>query len=80
MAIVRSAPGSADPLLLAEQGAAPAALSNAGWVYSKDVAGRSELFFRDDTGAEVQVTSGGVVNAGGSEAAANNAVRANIFL
>lgn len=80
MAVVRSAPSAPDPLLLAEQGSAPSALANAGWVYSKDVSGRTELFFRDDTGAEVQITSGGAVNAGGgSEPAANKLVRANFF-
>ena len=64
MPTVRSAAVNPDPLSLSEQVSAPAAVSNAGWVYSKDVAGRTELFYRDDTGAEVQITSGGAVNAG----------------
>lgn len=50
----------ADPLTLRER-AAPAAMVDAGKVYVKDVAGRSELFYRDDTGAEMQVTSGGAM-------------------
>lgn len=79
MAIIRSVGPAVDPLLLSEQGAAPAAEPNAGWVYSKDVSGITELFYRDDTGAEVQITSGGTVNVGGSEPPANRLIRANFL-
>ncbi len=80
MAHVRSVAVVPDPLLLSEQASAPATETNAGWVYSKDVSGRTELFYRDDTGSEVQITSGGAVNGGGgSEPAAAKVLRANFL-
>lgn len=79
MAVVRSVASVPDPLLLSEQASAPASEADSGWVYSKDVAGRTELFYRDDTGAEVQITSGGAVNAGAADVAANKILRANFL-
>jgi hypothetical protein len=79
VATVRSVAVVPDPLLLTEQASAPSAETDSGWVYSKDVSGRTELFYRDDTGAEVQITSGGAVNAGSTEPAANKVLRANFL-
>lgn len=49
------------------EGTAPAAAANAGFVYSKDVAGITELFYRADSGGggstEIQLTNNGIVNA-----------------
>lgn len=44
------------------EGSAPGAVANTGFLYSKDVSGRTETFFIDDTGAEVQLTSAGNLN------------------
>jgi hypothetical protein len=52
-------------LVLNEQAGSPAAEVNKFKIYSKDVAGVTELFFLDNGGNEIQVTSGGVLNAGG---------------
>ena len=43
-------------------GPAPAAVANKGFVYAKDVGGKAELFYRDEDGNEVQITSGGILN------------------
>ena len=51
-----------DPLVLNEQSSAPSAIINAGHIYSKDVNGITEMFYRDDlgnTGKETQVTRDG---------------------
>ncbi|MCE9583171.1 MAG: hypothetical protein K8T20_11825 [Planctomycetes bacterium] len=79
MAVVRSVASVPDPLLLSEQASAPASETDSGWVYSKDVAGRTELFYEDDTGAQIQITSGGAVNAGAADVAANKILRANFL-
>jgi len=44
------------------QSSAPTQKSDAGIVYTKDVSGKAELFFRDEDGDEVQLTSGGAIN------------------
>lgn len=47
-----------------EQAAAPAAVGNTGLLYTKDVAGVTELYYKDSTGAETRLTTGGLLNAG----------------
>lgn len=44
------------------QSSAPTAKSDAGIIYSKDVDSKAELFYRDEDGDEVQLTSGGAIN------------------
>lgn len=46
---------------LNEVTSAPATVAGRGSLYCKDVGGRSELFFVDDTGAEIQVTNAGSI-------------------
>jgi hypothetical protein len=43
------------------EGADPASVANAGIAYTKDVSGRTELFYEDDTGAKLQLTSAGLL-------------------
>ena len=38
---------------------APTAVADKGFVYAKDVAGKAELFYRDEDGNEIQITSAG---------------------
>lgn len=45
--------------LTIKSGSAPTALSDAGILYSKDVSGKAELFYKDDAGTEYQITSRG---------------------
>lgn len=45
-------------------GSAPTAVANKGFVYAKDVAGKAELFYRDEDGNEVQITTGGSIVTG----------------
>ena len=40
-------------------GSAPAAVADKGFVYAKDVGGKAELFYRDEDGNEVQITTAG---------------------
>lgn len=54
--------GNPPPLGMLE-GADPLAATDAGSVYTKDVSSRTELFYIDDTGAKVQITSAGAMNA-----------------
>lgn len=42
-------------------GSAPSAVANKGFVYAKDVSGKAELFYRDEDGNEVQISSGGII-------------------
>jgi hypothetical protein len=53
------------PVPVDEQVSDPASLAGRGWLYSKDVGGIAELFYRDDAGQIVQVTNNGAVNGGG---------------
>jgi hypothetical protein len=43
------------------QSAKPAAVANKGFLYTKDVSAKVELFFEDEDGDEVQLTTGGVI-------------------
>jgi len=55
-------------LRLTEQSSAPSHVANTGLVYSKEIGGLTELFYRDsngtDTGQEIQLTSNGSINVG----------------
>ncbi len=42
-------------------GSAPSAVANKGFVYAKDVSAKAELFYIDEDGNEVQLTSGGKI-------------------
>ena len=42
----------------------PTAEADKGWLYSKDVSAKAELFYEDEDGDEVQLTTGGAVNSG----------------
>lgn len=42
---------------------APTAVADKGFVYAKDVSGKAELFYIDEDGDEIQITSGGILNA-----------------
>lgn len=42
-------------------GSAPSAVADKGFVYAKDVSGKAELFYIDEDGNEVQITSGGKI-------------------
>jgi hypothetical protein len=53
--------GEADVLKLPEQAGDPTAVSDDGYVYSKDAAGITELFYMDDAGTVTQMTSDGYV-------------------
>ncbi len=48
-------------------GSAPVAVADKGFIYAKDVAGKAELFYRDEDGNEVQIT-----NVGGLGSATTN--------
>lgn len=52
----------AQAVRLQELAADPSALANIGGLYTKDVGGGTELFYRDAAGNVVQVTSGGVLS------------------
>lgn len=43
-------------------GSAPTQAANKGIIYAKDVSGKAELFYIDEDGDEVQITSGGSLN------------------
>jgi hypothetical protein len=45
-----------------EQASDPSPLSNTGWAYTKDILGLTELFFEDNTGNVLQITSGGALS------------------
>lgn len=46
---------------LIEQSSDPSAVANRGFLYTKDVGGITELFYRDSAGTVTQVTSNGSV-------------------
>jgi len=48
---------------LPELAEAPAYIANAGLLYTKETSGKTELFFEDGDGNEIQLTSGGALNA-----------------
>jgi len=43
-------------------GSAPTKADDKGFVYAKDVSGKAELFYRDEDGDEIQITTGGILN------------------
>jgi hypothetical protein len=47
---------------LREQAADPANVANKGFVYTKEVGGKAELFYLDEDGNAVQLTTGGSIN------------------
>lgn len=49
-------------LRLAEIALAPTNVANTGFLYTKDVGGVTELFYEDDSGDEVQITTDGALN------------------
>lgn len=53
--------GEHKQVTLPELGADPGAVTDTGFVYTKDDSGDTELFYRDDSGAVVQITEDGVV-------------------
>lgn len=57
---------------LQEQGADPAAIADRGRVYTKDVGGITELFYRDSAGTIMQLTTNGVLNFAGDEITLDN--------
>lgn len=63
--LVVSAVFDGTPLIMDEQGADPGPVADKGKLYTKEVAGLTELFYLDDTGQPVQLTSNGAVNGGG---------------
>lgn len=50
-----------DGIMLEEMAAAPGNVANAGWMYTKDDGGDTELFYEDDDGTELQLTEGGQI-------------------
>jgi len=40
----------------------PTAVASKGFVYGKDVGGKIELFYEDEDGTEIQITTGGILN------------------
>jgi len=49
----------ADALSLPERSFSPTAVAHRGFLFTKDVSGGTELFYRDDGGHDTQITSGG---------------------
>lgn len=56
---------------LDDQSSDPSNVANRGFVYAKSVSTISELFFEDDGGQVIQLTSNGAVNAGGLSGTTN---------
>lgn len=56
---------------LVAQGSDPAAITGYGLIYTKNVAGTVELFFRDSAGSVIQLTDGGVINVSAIDSAAD---------
>ena len=59
------------------EGANPAQIANTGILYTKDVAGKTELFYIDDTGAAIQLTTAGKINPLFANSVITNAMLAN---
>ena len=53
--------GKHEAVSLLEQGSDPSAVANEGQLYTKDVSGATEMFYRDAAGNIVKVTSAGRV-------------------
>lgn len=47
---------------MAEQASNPASVANKGFLFTKDVAGITELFYMDSAGTALQITTNGVLN------------------
>lgn len=63
-----------DGIMLEEMAAAPGNVANAGWLYTLDDGGDTELFYEDDGGAEAQMTEDGAIHL-----AATNIIRVQVF-
>lgn len=59
---------------LLEQGSAPASKSNAGRLYTKDDGGDTELYYKDDSGNEIQLTEDGALKESAAELASNDII------
>ncbi|MDO8302921.1 MAG: hypothetical protein Q7T18_06755 [Sedimentisphaerales bacterium] len=59
------------------QAAKPANVADKGFVYTKDVSGTTELFYEDEAGNEIQLTSGGKILLTKNLIANNTAILAN---
>lgn len=59
-----AADGAHKKVTLLKQASDPADAADTGFLYTKDVSGVTELFYKDSDGAVIQVSSGGVVTAG----------------
>lgn len=55
--------GKHNRVTLQQLGAKPTASTDEAYLYQKDVGGNTEVFIEDETGAEIQLTVGGEVNA-----------------
>ena len=53
-----------NPIPVVEASGDPSAVANTGFIYAKEVSSRTELFYIDDNGGVVQITSNGVLNSG----------------
>jgi hypothetical protein len=58
--------GSKRAIKLSEATADPGAVADYGWIYAKDVAGLTELFWQNSAGTVVQITSGSGLSGSGS--------------
>jgi hypothetical protein len=56
------AAGEHKKVTLREQASAPTKEANKGYVYTKAVSGKTELFYEDEDGNEIQISSGGILN------------------
>ena len=63
---------------LNEQSVDPSTVANVGYVYSKDVSGVTELFYRDSAGNVQQITSGGNLLVNSADIASNAVTTAKI--
>jgi len=71
--------GAHKKVTLLEQAADPGTIANTGYIYAKDVAGVTELFWYDSAGAIVQLTTAGVLKGplDGNATTATSATTAN---
>ena len=56
--------GAHKKVSLLEQSADPTTATNTGFLYSKDIAGVTELFYKDSGGDVIQLTTGGAILGG----------------
>ena len=62
--LTQSSSGGPNSICLEEQSGDPTNVANTGKVYTKDVAALTELFYMDDAGTVIQITSGGAITPG----------------